>query len=214
MAARPTARWQRRKEARPKEILGAALALFTEKGYAATRVDDVAARAGVTKGTVYLYFPNKEELFKAVVRDALFPLIAGVEERVSLAADSTSSSALLRSIVEVLPRLASTPAGAVIKIIISEAGNFPEIARFYAEEVIHRQHQLLTGILERGMARGEFRRCDPAATTMCLIGPVALTLIWEHTFAPYDERRISLDSVSHTLIDLLIGGITRRDGDS
>src|SRR3954462_9440261 len=79
MESEPTARWRRRKEARPGEILDAALDCFAERGFAATRLEDVAARAGVTKGTAYLYYASKEDLFKAVVRGYLVPVIASLE---------------------------------------------------------------------------------------------------------------------------------------
>ncbi len=206
-------RWKRRKEARPKEILAAALDLFTAKGFAASRVDDVAARAGVTKGTVYLYFPTKEDLFKAVVRDALFPVIHATEQRVATAPEDVSAATLLRSVVQVFPQLSATPAGAVIKIIIAEAGNFPDIARFYLDEVIRRERRVLGAIIERGIARGEFRPVDVPSTILCLFGPAALALLWQHTFAPFDDVSLDMATVCATLSDLVIGGLCRLDGD-
>ncbi len=205
---------RRRKEARPKEILTAALGLFTERGFAATRVDDVAARAGVTKGTVYLYFPTKEELFKAVIRDALFPVIQAVEERIAEAVGSPCAADLLRSIIQVFPGLAGTPAGAVIKLVIAEGGNFPDIASFYVNEVIRRMRKVLTAIIDGGVARGEFRPVDAPAAIMCMFGPAALTLLWQHSFAPFDDTPIDMDSVCRTLSDLVVGGLLRRNGES
>ncbi len=158
MSSDPTERalrWRRRKEARPKEILAAALALFAERGFAATRLDDVALRAGVTKGTLYLYFPNKEELFEAVVRQALVP---NLERGEALLDEADEPAALLlERLMRSWAELALSPAGAIPKIIISEAGNFPELARFYREEVVDRGIGLMRRVLRLGVERGEFR---------------------------------------------------------
>src|SRR5689334_19895810 len=128
------ARWRRRKTARPGEIVGAALACFAEYGFAATRLDDVARRAGVTKGTLYLYFPTKEELFKAVVRQTIVPNIARGEAMVDEGAES--APAALARLVAAWAEMTGTPAGAIPKIVLAESGNFPDIARFYFEEVV------------------------------------------------------------------------------
>ncbi|HJT05310.1 MAG TPA: helix-turn-helix domain-containing protein, partial [Stellaceae bacterium] len=129
----PSTRWRRRKEARPAEILDAALACFAERGFAATRLDDVAKRAGVTKGTLYLYFPNKEELFKEVVRQAVVANIARGEALVAESAEP--ASVLLERIIHHWAELIPTPASAIPKLVIAEAGNFPDVARFYLDEV-------------------------------------------------------------------------------
>src|SRR5690348_7307526 len=124
-------RWRRRKEARPAEILEAALGFFKERGFAATRLEDVAARAGVTKGTIYLYYPSKEELFKAVVRGELLPNIERMETALS---EPGPAAALLERLFTIWARdFAPSPASVIPKLVISEAGNFPELARFYLE---------------------------------------------------------------------------------
>src|SRR5262249_15956868 len=152
------ARWRRRKDARPAEILAAALDCFAERGFAATRMDDVAARAGVTKGTVYLYFETKEDLFKALVRSELVPNV----ERLEAAATADVPPAdLLRGLfalwaTHVFPsRISVLP-----KLMLAEAGNFPDLAKFYLEEVVHRALALLRSILRRGVESGEFRPID------------------------------------------------------
>src|SRR5215472_5704895 len=126
---KPSARWRRRKEDRPAEIIAAALAGFAERGFAATRLEDVARRAGVTKGTLYLYFPNKEELFKAVVRQAVVANIVLSEALV--AHSSEPAPAVLEQLIARLQAAMVAPASAIPKIVIAEAGNFPDIARFY-----------------------------------------------------------------------------------
>ncbi len=123
-------RWERRKEARPAELVSAALQLFVEKGYAGTRLDDVAGRAGVSKGTLYLYFENKEELFKAVVRENIVARISQSADEV-LHFDGTSAELLRRLITTWWDEYGSSTAGGIGKLMMAESGNFPEIARFF-----------------------------------------------------------------------------------
>ncbi len=171
---------QRRKEARPQELLDAALALFVEKGFAATRSEEVAARAGVSKGTLYLYYPSKEELFKAVVRESIGTKIAeGVEE---LGKHQGSMADLVAWMLrEWWERMGLTPAGGIHKIMLSEARNFPELAAFYEEEVIVPSCALLAEVVRRGVASGEFRAVDPDTAVMVLIGPVLHLVLHQHS---------------------------------
>ncbi|MFN7204664.1 MAG: TetR/AcrR family transcriptional regulator [Burkholderiales bacterium] len=175
-------RWTRRKEARPQELLDAALALFVERGFVATRAEDVAARADVSKGTVYFYYANKEELFKAVVRSTLVSII---QEGEALVKDyQGSSSDLLRMLMLTWwDRVGTTKASGLCKLVMAEAGNFPELARFYYEEVIAPAHALFHAVLQRGIDRQEFRTIDLAMTTHTLMAPVLLTMMWQHSFA-------------------------------
>lgn len=171
---------RRRKEARPAELIAAALDMFVEKGYAAARLEDVAARAGVSKGTLYLYFDSKEALFKAVVREGLLPALAEGE---GLAAGfSGSATDLLREVIGGMWRLiGSQRIGGIPKLVFAEARNFPEIARFYHEEVILRGTALIRGVIERGIACGEFRPVDPASAILVVIAPVLMRMIWRHS---------------------------------
>src|SRR5690349_5510683 len=146
-------RWSRRKEARPQEILDAALTVFAEKGFAGARMDDVARRAGVTKGTIYLYFPSKEDLFKSLVRVA----IGGTLEQVTAYASAYEGSAheLLVSVLRTIGTVLRTSDRIVLpKIILAEAGNFPELVRFYRFEIIEKGMALFRGIVARGIAQG------------------------------------------------------------
>jgi AcrR family transcriptional regulator len=173
----PKPRWERRKDARPQELLAAALDLFVSRGYAATRLEDVARRAGVSKGTLYLYFANKEELFKAVVRDAIVQPIG--EAETDLAAIEGHSADLLRTLMmRWWDKVGATSAAGIIKLMMAEAGNFPELMQFYNEEVIARGNALIMGVLARGMARGEFRPVDPAVMMPVLIAPVLMLMMW------------------------------------
>src|SRR6185369_4266641 len=136
------AKRERRKEARPGELLDAALDLFVEKGYAATRAEEVAARAGVSKGTLFLYFPSKEELFKAVVRENISGRFKEWNEEFELFDGSTPE--MVRYCMKVWwDRLGSTRASGITKLIISEARNFPDIAAFYQQEVIRPGNELI-----------------------------------------------------------------------
>jgi AcrR family transcriptional regulator len=170
---------QRRKEARPGEIAAAALDLFTEKGFAATRMQDVATRAGIAKGTLYLYFPTKEELFFAVVREALLPRLASIEAWV--AAQSLPAPEVLRGMLEHARKLGRGGVAAIPRLVLAEAGRNKAIARFYAEEVVARGMLVVAGVLARGMARGEFRAVNPMAMAPVVFAPVLLGLVWRDT---------------------------------
>ncbi len=176
----PTAHRRRRKEARPQELLDAALALFVQKGFAATRAEEVAARAGVSKGTLYLYYPSKEELLKAVIAHYLSSRIA--EGAAQAAGFSGSASALLRGIlIEWWSQLYDSPAAGVFKLVITEVRNFPEIAGFYHREVVERAHQLLGGIVRRGIAQGEFRAVDVDHAVHSLVLPLVMICLHRHS---------------------------------
>ena len=201
----PSARWRRRKAARPAEILAAALSSFGERGFAATRLEDVAARAGVTKGTVYLYFRNKEELFKAVVRQSLVPTIARAE---TLVAQSNEPSAeLLERLLLQWAGLSTTPISALPKLILTEAGNFPDLARFYLDEVVRRGLALLQQLLQRGIERGEFRPMDTRATARCVIAPMLLAMLWRHSFEPHEKGAVDATTLCRAHVELLKRGL-------
>jgi AcrR family transcriptional regulator len=203
-------RWRRRKEARPQEILAAALALFAERGFAAARLDDVALRAGVTKGTLYLYFPNKEELFQAVVRQALVPHIEWGESL--LDKPDEPATLLLERLMRSWAELAQSPAGAIPKIIISEAGNFPELARFYREEVIDSGLELMRRVLRLGVERGEFRSPDDLDNTVrCICAPIVLAMLWRHSLGRHEQMEgFEPDAICTAQLKLALDGLAIR----
>ena len=179
-------RWRRRKDARPEEIIDAALALFTEKGFSATRLDDVAKRAGISKGTLYLYFDSKEKIFQAVVETLLGPQLQYIEKLVD--EFSGSNQELLRHLVHGWWRnIGETSLSAIPKLIVSESGNFPELAKFFVKQVIKRARKVFARVLERGMNSGEFRRCDADSAARLLIAPLVQTAIWKHSLQPWDK---------------------------
>ncbi len=178
--AEPLAKRARRKEARPGELLAAALDLFVEKGFAATRAEEVAKRAGVSKGTLFLYFSSKEELFKAVVRDSIsgqYP-----EWRTEIDSFTGSTAELLhQSMVVWWSRYGATNASGISKLIMSEATNFPELAVFYQAEVVNPGRELIRRILQRGVDSGEFRPLDMKYGIYTVLAPMLFLLMWKHS---------------------------------
>jgi AcrR family transcriptional regulator len=195
----------RRKEARPGEIVAAALASFADRGYAATKLEDVAAAAGVSKGTIYLYFPTKEDLFRAVVRQAVLPNIEGAEA--AMASHTGSSADLLRMLAQRFLRLLDSDLTAVPKLVVAESGNFPAIAQFYADVVLRRAFSLVEGILTRGMQRGEFRRMDVHATLPLFAAPFLLLALWKHSLGRHTDLTFDPRAVAEAHIDVLLRGL-------
>ena len=149
-------RRERRKQARPGELLVAALDLFVEKGFAATRMEEVALRAGVSKGTVFLYFPSKLDLFKAVVRENISGRFQEWDAE-SVRYEGSSAELLRHAMLSWWERVGATQASGISKLMLSEGGNFPEMADFFQQEVLQRGHAILSRVIERGVASGEFR---------------------------------------------------------
>jgi AcrR family transcriptional regulator len=171
---------RRRKEARPAELLDAALKLFVEKGFAATRSEEVARAAGVSKGTLYLYFPSKEELLKAVIQHFLADQIAaGAQEAAAL--DGPTPQVMEELLVSWWGRMYESPASGVFKLVITEVRNFPEIARFYVEHVIAPGNALVASLLERGIERGEFRAVNVESAVHSLLMPLVLLCVHRHS---------------------------------
>ncbi|MDB5906583.1 MAG: TetR family transcriptional regulator [Massilia sp.] len=199
-------RWERRKDARPKELLAAALDLFVERGFASTRLEDVAKRAGVSKGTLYLYFTNKEELFKEVVRNSIVPFIGAAED--SIAGFDGHSADLLRSVItEWWQRLGATKASGITKLIMAEAGNFPDIAAFYQEEVITRGTNMIASLLERAVARGEFRPINVTVMTQVLIAPMLMLITWKHSVGPCDQCHLDPLAFLDAFLEMALHGL-------
>ncbi len=200
---------RRRKEARSQELLDAALSLFVEKGYAATRTDDVAERAGVSKGTLYLYYASKEDLLKAVIRGSLSNTIA---EGIGIAEEfQGKASELLVLLLRVWwERVGESPASAIHKIMMSEARNFPELAQFYQEEVVQPAISLVMGTLQRGVAQGEFRSDLPLdAMTHVAYAPLIFMALHKHSFGACGMD-IDMGRVLEAHIELLLNGLIRQ----
>lgn len=190
--AKAQAKRERRKEARPGELLAAALALFVEKGYAATRSEEVARRAGVSKGTLFLYFASKEELFKAVVRENIAGRFAEWNAEFESYTGSTAEM-LHYAMMMWWQRVGNTPAAGITKLMMSEASNFPELAAFYQQEVIEPGHDLIRRILQRGVDRGEFRPMDLEHAVYLVLSPMLFLMSWKHSFGACNSHTALLD---------------------
>jgi len=206
-------RWRRRKNARPEEIISAALEVFADRGFAATKLEDVARRAGVTKGTIYLYFENKEALFKALVRETIVPVI---EQGEALAKSFTGSA---RDLFEQLIReyfrlVGDTSLSGIPRLMIAEARNFPQLARFYYEEVVTRGHRLMGGVLERGIKAGEFRKVDVPVATKLAMAPLMHAVVARKAFAACMPEGFDVAKYLDTHIDLYLHGIATDHTDS
>ncbi|MFG6413483.1 TetR/AcrR family transcriptional regulator [Roseateles sp. DC23W] len=211
MAAAPTR--QRRKDARPQELLDAALALFVEKGFSATRSEEVAARAGVAKGTLYRYYPSKEELFKAMVRENLSVHIA--ESAAQAAQYEGPIAPLLAEMMRAWwAKVGQGNAGVVCTLMMIEARHFPELARFYVDEVISPSQNLLGDLIGRGIEAGEFRAVPIEATVHMLIAPLMHMMLHEHSFGAQDMCNHSMSPLEllEAQMSLLLHGLLAQPG--
>jgi AcrR family transcriptional regulator len=199
-------KFQRRSEERPREICKAALELFAERGFAATRVDDIARRAGVSKGTLYLYFRDKDDIFSAVVRNTVAPNISMIRDGF-VDVDmpfSLVAYALLERFADIAEQL---PIGAVAKIVIGESRNFPELAKVYHDLVITEAIAIIADLVGRAQARGEVRPGDPRLYAMTLIGPMLMGVLWQETFEPVGAVSINLKTLARQHAAAALGGM-------
>jgi len=206
MAQLEEQRWQRRKAERPGEIIDAALELFVAKGFMATRLDEVAKLAGVSKGTVYLYFDNKEALFKAVVETLVVPEIERTEQQIQNF-DGSASVLISQLVTQWWQTVGESRLCGLPKLIISEAGNFPELASFYVEHVIGRVRRLIAQLIQRGIEAGEFRTCDPEYAARLLLAPMVFAAIYQHSLLPYDPQPFEVPAYLDSHIDIFLHGL-------
>jgi AcrR family transcriptional regulator len=199
-------RWQRRADERPQELLDAALAVFVERGFAAARLEEVARRAGVSKGTVYLYFSGKEDLLKALVQSAIVPEIENVEV-LAREHSGTSRELLVKMVGAMWRGIALSPLSGIPKLMLSEAGNFPELARFFLEAVIQRHWTLMRRVLEEGMERGEFRRLPSDLAVRIFVAPMMMAVFWKHSFMPLEATPLDMERYFAVALDMALAGI-------
>ena len=193
-------RFQRRKEDRPQEITAAAFEVFAEKGYARARVQEVAARAGVSKGLLYLYFETKQALFKAVIRSVVIrridALLAAVENT------ELSSEAFMRGpLIDFMKTLPGSPVAVVIRLLIAEGQRHPDLVEYYWDNVVAKALAALTTIIERGVEHGEFRDTDVTRLPQLVLAPVMVSVIWRILFARHE---LDTDRLIETQIDMLL----------
>lgn len=209
-AAGRTTRWRRRKDARPQEILEAALWVFAEKGFAAARMEDIALRAQVSKGTIYLYFESKEAVFRALVREMLVPRLT---EAALVAREHQGPVApLLAHVLKTIGHFVSTSDRVVLpKMVIAEAGNFPDLARIYREELVERGIALFGSIIEAGIERGEFRPMAIEHAVRLCVAPLLLIIVWRTTFAPLEAHPYDYLGLIETHITTLLKGLAAEE---
>ncbi len=202
-------RWQRRKESRAPEILEAALACFAQKGFAGTRMDDIARRAGITKGTIYLYFDSKQSVFKALARASIGEQLGAV--RAMVESFPGTSSDLLRFVLTTMGQFAATSDRVILpRLLLAEAGNFPELAKFWREEIIDSGIGLLTTIIRRGVARGEFKPIAPEHAARLCVAPILLAALWRTTFAQFDATPYDYEGLIEAHLQTLLQGLQAR----
>jgi TetR/AcrR family transcriptional regulator len=190
--ASPVPSHQRRKAERPQELIDAALRLFVEKGFAATKAEDIARQAGVSKGTLYLYYTSKEDLLREVISQRVSSRIA---EGAQIAAGHQGSSAeLMRTLLtDWWSQTLESDASAVFKLVISEVRNFPELAGHWQREVIEPGSQLIGGMVQRGIERGEFRPVDVASVVHSIVLPMVMLCVHRHSLGACDCPAQAID---------------------
>ena len=202
--ARQSVSRRRRKTARPGEIVAAAFAEFAEKGYASTRLIDVARRAGIAKGTIYLYFDTKEELFEAAVRAEVVSVLTEVESMID-AFEGASDILLQMFVTKAYRDLMDSHARILMRIIIGEGHLFPELRELYFNTVISRGMRVVDRIVERGIERGEFRDGPVREYPRLVMAPVLMASIWQMSFSEFSA--IDVDRYMAAHLDLLLNGL-------
>ncbi len=202
-----TAPRKRRKDARPGEIVEAGLSEFAEKGFAAARLEDIAARAGIVKGTIYRYFENKEALFREAVRLRVLPILQEADEMVARYPGPTDE--LLRGLLQAIyARFVASDTKVLMRIIIAEGQRFPDIPAYYHREMITKGEALLRKIIARGIERGEFRESAVRDYPAIIVAPALAAAILQMAFAT--QSSVDLDRYREAHLDLVLNGLRAR----
>lgn len=209
--ARSGKKFERRADARPDEVLDAALDLFLRDGFEATRVEDIGKAAGISKATVYLYFPSKQALMEGIVRRSIAPIPDEVGEAVARL-QGTPKQALRMALTIFANRLSEPKTGAIPMLILRETGRFPEMAKMYRREVMDKGLAMLTGILRAGIASGDFRPTDPDLAIRSVIGPILAHLMMARFFEIGDASPEGVRALFDNHIDLLLNGLEASNG--
>jgi len=199
-------KFRRRPADRPAEILAAALEVFAERGFQAARLEEVARRAGVSKGALYLYFETKAELFRAVVRDAVSPNLDRVK---ALTASAVPFEQAARMGVGMLARtvVVDRRITGVVKLVIAESRNHPELATIWHETVVEPGVQLLSGLIAEAQTRGEIRAGDPRLFAFGLMGPMVLSMVWRETFEPIGAPPLDVVALADQHVETILRGM-------
>lgn len=204
-------KFRRRAEARPDEVLDAALELFIENGFAATRVEDIAKRAGLSKGSVYLYFPSKEAVLEGLVRRAILPI---ADSALGALRDYEGDPRIVLTMVLTMlaGRIADPKVIAMPKLIFREAMGFPDLARMYRTEVLDRVIPAIEGLIRKGVEQGYLRQVDPSLTIRSIIGPMMLHLAMAEIFDITPEGGLHMDKLVENHLTILFDGLSAPPG--
>lgn len=199
-------KFRRRPADRPAEILAAALEVFAERGFQAARLEEVAKRAGVSKGALYLYFETKADLFRAVVSDAISPNLERVK---AMAAAEVTFEQAARMGIGMLARTVVTDRRitGVVKLVIAESRNHPELAAIWHQTVVDPGVQLMSGLIAKAQVRGEVRAGDPRLFAFGLMGPMVLSMIWRETFEPVGAPPVDVVKLADQHLDTVLKGM-------
>lgn len=199
-------KFRRRPEARPAEILAAALEVFAARGFQGARLEEVAKRAGVSKGALYLYFETKADLFRAVVTEAISPNIERVK---AVAAADLPLEQVVRLALPMLARqvISDRRITGVVKLVIAESRNHPELAAIWRESVVEPGVQLMSGLIAAAQARGEVRPGDPRLFAFGLMGPMVLSMVWRETFEPVGAEPLDVVALAEQHVDTVLRGM-------
>ena len=197
-------RFRRRKEDRPQEITAAALEAFAEKGYSATRVTDVAERAGVSKGLLYLYFKTKEELFKAVIKSFVSPRIDALKAEIE-STDLTAEEYLRGPFLAFAKQVPKSPARILVRLMIAEGARHPDLTGWYHRNVVSQGLAALRSLIERGVRDGEFRKSALQEFPHMVVTPVLFAIVWSLVFG--ERANLNSDRFIEAQVDLLLRAI-------
>ena len=203
-------KWRRRKEERPGDIVAAAMSVFAEKGFAGAKMEEIAARAGLSKGALYLYFPTKQDVFRAVVEQAVAPNIDAMA-KVLLASEMAFAERVRTLLPRMAQMLASARVGAVAKMVIGESRNFPELAKVWHDNVVAKGIGLLCLLVERAQEQGEVRAGDPRIHAFSIMGPMMVGALWRETFTPVGGAEIDLVAVATQHAETVLDGLVERE---
>ena len=199
-------KFRRRPADRPAEILAAALEVFAERGFHSARLEEVAKRAGVSKGALYLYFETKADLFRAVVSDAISPNIERVK---AMATGAVGFEQAARTGIGMLARTVVTDRRitGVVKLVIAESRNHPELATIWHETVVEPGIQMMSGLIIEAQKRGEIRPGDPRLYAFGLMGPMVLSMVWRETFEPIGAAPVDVVKLADQHLDTMLRGM-------
>lgn len=204
----PDPKFRRRKDARPEELIAAAVKIFGEQGFAKTNLKDVAKAAGVSKGTVYLYFKNKEDLLMAAVQKSVIPILDFGDDY-EIDSDATASEMLRTLVHQWVEEFERRSVSGLPRLVVAESGNFPELAQFFVDAVLQRARRLFQRVLKRGVRSGEFRDIDVRQTVHVLLAPVIWAQIHQSAFGAHDPGFGDLGTFLDTHVELFLTGVAR-----